>query len=296
MTRQDERDLAGTLSAVKPGTIDILMITYNRPEYAQRSLGRLLETCDETMRVWIWHNGNDGPTLEVVRALANHPRVHEFYHCPENKKLWAPTNWFWEHARGDYLSKVDDDCVIPHGWGQILRKAHEDVPQFGVLGCWHFQEDDFDLALAEPKIRQFPGGHRVMVNCWLGGSGYAMKRECVESGGLLRRRQGFTDYCLQLARQGWIHGWYYPFLYMEHMDDPRAPHSGLRADSDVERKPPLSAAKNGIRNLAAWDAQLRRSARLIQQASIDPRDYTGWRKALGWLKRRARRRLGIKRQ
>ena len=273
------------------------MITYNRPEYTQRSLGRLLETCDETMRVWIWHNGNDGPTLEVVRALANHPRVHEFYHCPENKKLWAPTNWFWEHARGDYLSKVDDDCVIPHGWGQILRKAHEDVPQFGVLGCWHFQENDFDLALAEPKIRQFSGGHRILQNFWVGASGYLMKRQCVDECGPLRAGESFDgQWCIRLALNGWVHGWLYPLLVQEHLDDPRAPHSGLRGDSDVERKLPLSAAKNGIRSLAAWDAQLRRSARLIQQASIDPRDYTGWRKMLGRIKGRSRRMLGIERQ
>ena len=44
-------------------SIDILMITYNRPEYTRLSLERLLATCDESMRVWVWHNGTDEETL-----------------------------------------------------------------------------------------------------------------------------------------------------------------------------------------------------------------------------------------
>ena len=35
------------------GIIDILMVTYNRLEYTQRSLPRLLDSCDESMRVWV---------------------------------------------------------------------------------------------------------------------------------------------------------------------------------------------------------------------------------------------------
>lgn len=36
-------------------THDVLMITYNRAEYTRRALARLLDTADETMRIWVWH-------------------------------------------------------------------------------------------------------------------------------------------------------------------------------------------------------------------------------------------------
>src|SRR5688500_2847859 len=110
--------------------VDILMITYNRPRYTQLSLTRLLETCDESMRVCLWHNGEHSETLEVAKSLANHPRVHEFHHSHVNVRLREPTNWFWQHANGNYLGKVDDDCLVPTGWAQTLRTAHEAEPRF----------------------------------------------------------------------------------------------------------------------------------------------------------------------
>lgn len=276
--------------------IDILMITYNRPEYTRLSLERLLTTCDENMRVWIWHNGNDEKTLEVVRFFVDHPRVYEFHHSPENKKLWEPTNWLWSHAKGDFLCKVDDDCLMPHGWARVLRQAHTDVPQFGVIACWHFLEEDFVPELANKKIREFAGGHRLMQNCWVEGSGYLMKRECIEAHGLLQSNESFTRYCVKLAANGWINGWYYPFLYQEHMDDPRSAHSCLKTDKDFERWMPLSAKYNHATTLAEWQAQLKRSARRLQKTSIDPRHWVGWRKKLRSVGQHIKRCCGVKQQ
>lgn len=277
-------------------TTDILMITYNRPEYTRLSLPRLLETCDESSRVWLWHNGRDEETLEVVTSLAHHPRVYEFHHSRENKLLREPTNWLWKHAKGDFLSKVDDDCLMPDGWLETLRQAHEDVPEFGVIACWHFRPEDFVPELAQHKIASFPGGHQLMRNCWVGGSGYLIKRQGLEQLGLLNTCQTFSHYCIALARHGWVNGWYFPFLYQDHMDDPRSPHSLLRTDQDVQRCLPLSAVTNGVTTLRAWQSQLKRSARLLQQVPIDPRQYSGWRRLATKLQRRIWRLCGNKQQ
>ena len=40
---------------------------------------------------------------------------------------------------------------------------------------------------------------------------------------------------------------------------------------------PLSAAANGVTTVDQWTAQLRRSAVLLQSASLDLRHYGGWR-------------------
>lgn len=265
--------------------IDILMITYNRPAYTALSLGRLLETCDETMRVWIWHNGEHRETLDAVKGFLSDPHVYQFHHSAENVKLTIPTNWFWKEADGEFLSKVDDDCLLPNGWAQTLRSAHESHEGFGVLGCWRFLEEDFVPELANRKIREFPGGHQILENFWVQGSGYLMKRRCVEKQGLLRPGQSFTGYCIDLALGGYTNGWYYPFIREEHLDDPRSHLSALKHEQEFQERPPLSATRTGARTIEEWQDQIRQEARSVQAASVDPAHYVGWRKQLRRLRR-----------
>lgn len=266
---------------------DVLMITYNRPGYTRLALETLLENSDESTRVWLWHNGADEETLTVANEYQRH--VYRFHHCRDNLALTTPTNWLYENAAGAYLSKVDDDCLVPALWVKKLREAHEDEPRFGVIGCWRFQEEDFEAALAQRKIRMFSGGHRLLVNMWIEGSGYLMKRACVERFGPLRRGRSFTDYCIEIGRAGWINGWIYPFLYQEHLDDPRAEHSALKTDADLNRHLPLSARRNGVASLEQWLNQLRRSARVVQEAPTDPAYWSPGRRRLRHAMSKARR-------
>ncbi|MGC1274997.1 MAG: glycosyltransferase family A protein [Planctomycetaceae bacterium] len=268
------------------GTVDVLMITYNRPNYTKLALTRLLETSDERMRVWLWQNGSDPATLEVVRSLAEHPRVHRFHHSEENQRLTTPTNWLFEGAQGDFVSKVDDDCLMPFGWAETLRQAYADEPRFGVLGCWRFPDEDFQSEVASRKIKAFSGGHRVMQNCWVEGSGYLMRRQCVTENGLLKEGTSFSRYCIELARRGWTNGWYYPFLYQEHMDDPCSGHCELKRDEDLLRSPPLMAQRWGVRSISEWRNCFREEALYLQSASPDPRTYVGWRRKLGTVRKR----------
>lgn len=268
------------------GTIDVLMITYNRPKYTRLALTRLLETCDDRMRVWVWQNGNDPATLDVVQSLTGHPRLHRFHHSPENQRLTAPTNWLFQESDGDFVSKVDDDCLMPFGWADTLRQAHADEPRFGVLGCWRFPEEDFRPDVASRKIKAFSGGHRLMLNCWVEGSGYLMRRQCVEQQGLLREGSSFTRYCIDVARRGWVNGWYFPFLYQEHMDDPASDNCEIREDADLLKSPPLMAQRWGVTTVSEWRNCFRDEALQLQAASPDPRAYVGWRRRMGSVRKR----------
>jgi glycosyltransferase involved in cell wall biosynthesis len=260
--------------------VDVLMITYNRPDYTRMTLPVLLDSADDDTRIWLWHNGNDSETLDIAREYANDPRVHRFFHCPENEKVRAPTNWLLTESKGAYVSKVDDDCIVPDGWLDKLRQAHEDEPRLGVVGCWRFLESDYVPELAERKIETVGGGHRIMRHPWVEGSGYLMKRRCVDEAGRIGEKESFTHYCLRLALKGWINGWYFPFLWQEHLDDPRAPHSLIKTDEDFRAHLPLSAGTFDINGLEEWDARLRRSARGLLSGSKDPRQYVGWRATL----------------
>lgn len=257
--------------------LDILMVTHDQPDYVKLSLPRLLETCDEDMRVWVWHNGTHEETLELSRALADDPRVAAWHHSPENVPLREPTNWLFSNAKGDYLSKVDDDCLVSHGWAQTFIAAHQDFEGFGAIGSWRFLDEDFRPELSLPKVYTYAGGHKLLKNMWVQGSGFVLKKACVERHGLLRKGQTFPKYITQLSLKGWANGWYYPFVPEEDMDDPRSVHSRFRTDEDLQERLPLMASYNGISTLAEWQDQILRTAYSCQAATLDPRYYRGWR-------------------
>jgi len=224
--------------------------------------------------------------------MAGHDRFHCLHHSPQNRMLREPINWLFDSAEGDLLSLVNDDCLVSDGWARPLARAHGDIAELGVVACWHFQHADYIPDLAGEKIRGFPGGHRLMVNPWVQGSGVMFKRRCVRQiGPLTANERGFTPWCIRLAAAGWVNGWYVPLIHIDHMDDPRSPHTVLRTDDDLRASPPLSARHRNTMTIDAWVAHLRRSARIVQEAPADPRLYVGWRKTLRRSWSRLRRQL-----
>ncbi len=257
--------------------IKILMITHNRPVYTKLSLARLCETATPSAKITVWDNGSGDEMRRVLKEFEGHPAIEEIVYNRTNEKLTAPTNWFWKNAGdADLLSKVDDDCLMPAKWIEKLEKAHADIPEAGILGCWRFLPEDFNMDKASRKIYSY-GPHMLLRNCWVEGSGYLMKRKVLDETGLLRNSETFTTWCLRAAEKGYYIGWYYPFLYQEHMDDPRAEHSGIRSDDDLKRLLPLSAAQYGTATVEDWVKRLRLSAARLQEYSLDPHDFIGLR-------------------
>ena len=272
---------------------DILMVTYRSAGYLHLSLPRLLETLGDRDRVWLWHNGDDEATIEALRGYRSDERVHRYHHSRENARLREPTNWLWHESSARFVSKVDDDCLVSPGWLDTFASAHEDCSSFGVIGSWRHPQEDYRPDLAERKIATFPGGHRLLRNLWVQGSGYLMRREIVDRLGPLRPEESFTAYCIRVGRYGAENGFYFPFVPEDHMDDPRSPHTLIHNDGDLLDRMPLSAQANGVTTVADWVAQLQRSAEVLQGASLDPRAYDGWRRRLSSARRRARRAVGL---
>lgn len=268
---------------------DIIMITYRSAGYLHLSLPRLLDSLGPDDRVWLWHNGDDEATLEALRPYREDDRVARFHHSRENVRLREPTNWLWSSSDARFVSKVDDDCVVSHGWLDSFVAAHDANPDFGVIGSWRHPPEDFRPDLAKRKVQEFRGGHSLMRNLWVQGSGYLMPRALVQANGPLRPEESFTGYCIRLAQAGAINGFYYPFVPEDHMDDPRSPHTLIRGDEDLLDRMPLSAKANGVTTVEQWTAQLVQSAIVLQTASLDPRAYSGWRKKV----RSGRRRLRL---
>ena len=117
------------------GGIDILTIAYNRAAYTAKSLPALLESCTDNTRIWLWQNGSDPETSEVIQQYRDDPRIYKFHHSVENQRLRVPTNWLWQEAKGEYLGKIDDDGLVPRDWCHRLPAAHQRCPELGVLAC-----------------------------------------------------------------------------------------------------------------------------------------------------------------
>ncbi|WP_244242408.1 glycosyltransferase [Nocardioides seonyuensis] len=265
---------------------DIVMITYRSAGYVHLSLPRLLETLGPDDRVWLWHNGDDEATLEAIRPYRQDARVARFHHSRENVRLREPTNWLWSGSDARFVSKVDDDCLVSPGWLDTFVAAHDANPEFGVIGSWRHPAEDFRPELAQRKIKEYAGGHSLMRNLWVQGSGYLMPRALTEAHGPLGPDESFTGYCIRAARAGAVNGFYHPFVPEDHMDDPRSPHTLIHDDEDLLDRMPLSAKANGVSTVEQWTAQLVQSAIVLQTASLDPRSYSGWRKKAKSLRRR----------
>lgn len=271
--------------------LDVLVVTYQSAERARRCLEAATRT-GEHVRLWLWHNGTDPETLAVAMSFAEHPKVVRFHHSVENVRLRPALNWLFAESRAPFVSKLDDDAIVPAEWPGPLIAAHQAEPTFGVLGSWRFMPEDYEPEHAARKTQTFASGHKVMRNPWVEGSSFVMKRRCIDDLGLIRDGQSFTEYCLSLAKRGWINGYYVPFVPYGNLDDPRYPDTLLRTDADLADRLPLSAQVNGVTTLEAWTAQIRRSAHIVQTQPFDPKHYSGWRHQFRRVRRRVRRVLG----
>lgn len=257
--------------------IKILVITHNRPHYTRLCLTRLTETVPDNAGITIWDNASTRETVEAVRSFESHKAVERVVYNKTNDKLRGPTNWFWRNsADAELLSKVDDDCLMPALWCEKLTAAHKGIPNAGILGCWRFQPEDFTPEKALKKIVSY-GPHTLLRNCWVEGSGYLLKRRIIDEIGCLRPNETFTTWCIRAETKGYINGWYYPFLYQEHMDDPRAGHTSIKTDEDLMKLLPLSAAQYGVKTKEEWVSRLRDTAKRLQEYSLDPYDFIGMR-------------------
>lgn len=255
------------------GSVDVLMITHRRPDYVRRSLPALLASADERTRIWLWHNGDDEETLSIVKSYWDHPAVHRVHHSPSNAGIRPPTNWAWLNASGEFVSKIDDDCVVDPNWLSELRSAHANEPTVGVVGTWRFYEEDFDPKAAMRKVQRLGNGQRLMRNHWVQGSGYLAKRSLVLELGGIRETESFPDWCLRAAQAGYKNGWKFPFVREEHMDDPRSSHTIFTDDSTFAKFRPLHAQLEGLHSLEDWKLLQHKEALTVQRAPIYVYNY-----------------------
>lgn len=238
-------------------TIDLVFITYNRLEYTKLSLASVLADPTEQFSLTIWDNSSTDGTIDYLKNEVRDARIKQVVFSPKNVGQIAVLNQVWGNSYADLLGKLDNDCILTPGWSRTLAQAHRDIPELGVIACWHFMPQDFNFEKARHKIQRF-GRHRILRHPWTCGTGLLIKRDTYKRMGPIRSGnhpgQGTTQYWLGIARAGYVNGFYYPLICQEHMDDVRSKYNRIRSMS-FERayKPTDSWQRGDVRNYEDWE-------------------------------------------
>jgi glycosyltransferase involved in cell wall biosynthesis len=264
-------------------TVDIVFITYNRLEYARLSLPALLADPTEEFSLTIWDNGSTDGTREFLSSVDD-PRIIRKVFSKENVRLHGAINQIVRESSADLLGVVLDDLLVAPGWTHPLVQAHADVPEMGMLGCWHLAPEEFDYKRAMHKIQKF-GRHEVLRHPW-GGVPYLIKLKTLRDFGPLQSSRT-TGYWIQMALKGYVNGHYVPPIHVDHMDYPWSKHFAYPDKFQDWLEVSSGAKAHGIRSLEdarAWHQVV------VSNILDDPwqaKYYVGWRAKV----RNARKRI-----
>lgn len=265
-------------------TIDLVFVTYNRLHYTKLALASVLADLEEEFSLTIWDNASSDGTTEYLKKVVNDHRITNIIYSKNNIGQTAAINEVWSKSKADLLGKLDNDCLVTPGWTRILAEAHKDIPNLGVVACWHFFPDDFDYQRAKHKIQQF-GKHQIFRHPWTCGTGLLIKRETYKRFGPMQNN-ATTRYWLNMALAGYINGFYYPLIYQEHMDDSKSKYCRIKDkesfDSAINTTVGLQAGRySDPMGRLQWRGKIVRN---LLYDPYDPRYYIGWRSKLGRLR------------
>lgn len=256
--------------------IDLLFVCYNRLAYTKLAMESLLADPTEEFFLTIWDNASKDGTREYLSSVQD-PRIVRKIFARENVHVYGAAKECFTNSSADLVGFVPNDFLFAPGWTRILAKAHADVPEFGKISCWHLGEEFFDEARARPKIQKF-GQHQILRHPWTDGCGL-LKLKTVRECGL--RGIGATDYGKRMALKGYVNGFYFPLIYVEHMDYPWSRHSKFskRAQHGIEMG--VTYKNLGISSLDEAKAWHQVVVQNILDGPWDVKYYVGWRSVVG---------------
>ena len=212
----------------------LLMVTYNRLEYTRLALEGVLKLDYPNLRVVVWDNASTDGTVEYLRErLKNLPHA-TLIASPVNRGVVAPMNVVWSSdPEAELLAKIDNDTLVPPELLRRLAECHRQCKRLGVLSGFHFRKEGEALA-EERRIKSFDGV-RVLPQPYVGGCAVMIRREVFQKIGPIGCRtdgpdgrpfmdSGWTMYQQRLTDEGFINGYPWPPVHVDHMEDTRSPH------------------------------------------------------------------------
>ncbi|HEX5443905.1 MAG TPA: methyltransferase domain-containing protein [Pirellulales bacterium] len=209
----------------------LLMITYNRLDYTRLALEAILRLDYPRLKIVIWDNASSDGTVDYLRRrLVGNDRVR-LIASPHNRGVVAPMNEIWQSDReAELLAKIDNDTLVPDDWLRRLAECHTRSERFGVLSGFHFRAEGEALA-DERRVHRFDGV-ALLRQPYVGGCAVMIRRAVYEAAGPIASRQqqpsgpfmegGWTAYQQRLGELGYINGYPWPLIHVEHMEDTRS--------------------------------------------------------------------------
>ena len=266
--------------------IELLFLSYNRLHYTKISLPALLSDSTEQFSLTIWDNGSTDGTKEFLASIDD-PRIISKVFSSENVKGISVLNKVFFNSSADLVGLIADDLLVTPGWTRPIAQAHADVPEFGMIACWHLGAEYFDEGKARNKIQKF-GRHCVLRHPWTNGGVGLVKLKS------LREMGHFDDdwggYWIRMALKGYVNGYYFPLIYAEHMDYPWSKYYVPVTNSDGVTVTGSTYASRGIHTIAeakAWHQQV--VLKSLLEGPWEPKHYVGWRGNLRNLRNRLRK-------
>ena len=264
--------------------VELLFLTYNRLAYTKRALPALLADPTEEFSLTIWDNSATDGTVEYLSSISD-PRIAHRVMSKRNVPPVDAMNECFGASSADLIGFVPNDFLVEPGWVRTLAQAHVDVDRLGLVGCWHLGRDCFDEARARHKIQRF-GKHQVLRHPWTDGGASLVKLDVVRECGALEQGMYGSD-LIRMAQKGYINGYYYPLLHVEHMDYPWSEYYAFGHNPEEGIQLSVSYKKNGIRSFEDARAFHKYILDNLLDDPWDVKHYVGWRGKL----RRARQRF-----
>jgi len=111
--------------------IPILMITWDRLEFTKKAIEAIRNNTRYPYILWIWDNGSTDGTVEYLKGLKDKDIVVNFK--DKNYGLVPPMNEFFKtFSSYEYVSKVDNDTIVPKDWLTKLKYVMDNLPLFVI--------------------------------------------------------------------------------------------------------------------------------------------------------------------
>lgn len=249
--------------------VDLLLITWNRLGYLEKTLPALLRDPAD-FRLYCWDNGSTEGTAELI-AETRDPRIAERHLHPTNVGQQPPWMWFLEKSSGDVAGKIDDDILLPTGWIESIAAIIRKDSKFGMLGCWPFMPEEWDEAVAKQNIVEI-SKERVFRCVRIQGHSFLARKEYLTRYTVNPSADhGLPVDQLSMSRDGLITGYPLPLLCTHNMDDPRSPLNIKTYSGKFGKDSSLTARTLGFetaKNFADWiahDAHTRQATSFTRQ-------------------------------